>query len=163
MSKTAGMFNIQKSVKPKNNITKKEDGEIIVRVKKESDSKHVKYSDDDIAKLLKDYKSIPSTAWGSLSYGTHIRYVRTDGRFVRGGFVSGYIKSNDKTLINISNGFNASIKGYSAWSIALDSIKYIYVKSSVNVTLTKPEENGDLKNIVAKLQKRIKILESKKH
>jgi hypothetical protein len=165
MLKTSGMFNIQNIIPkpalppPKDKNKKIEDGEIIIKIPTGSAAKSSKYSTTDINKLLKGYKSIPTALWDGLGYGTHVRYIRTDGRFVRGGFVSGYIESNGRKLINIANGFNASVKGYSAWTISLNSIKTLYIKENVNVTRS---TNTDLKDIISNLQKRLKTLESKK-
>jgi hypothetical protein len=168
MSKTSGMFNIQntKLTTPSKVKSKKmEEGEIVIKKSTTTTNKSSKYSSEDINKLLKGYKSVPIALWGELSYGTHMRYIRTDGRFVRGGFNSGYIESNGRKLVNIANGFNASIKGYSAWTIALNSIKTLYIKVDV-ILPQKPKEisiNPDLKTIIQNLQKRIITLESKKH
>ena len=97
-----------------------------------------KYKKTEITELLVGYTNVPKNQWGSLEKGTHVRYVRTNGKFVRGGFVSGYSTIGDDRALNIENGFDSSSNGYAFWSIRLNLIKAIYAKK-VPATVSRPE------------------------
>lgn len=153
--------------------SKLEPGEIVVSVSggKRDAIKSTKYSKDEIDKMLNGYVSLPQKSWAALDHGAHVRYIRLDGRFVRGGFVSGYSMQNGRRLLTLANGFNATAKGYSVWTIGLDSIKQLYVKktavpSSSRISAapnvqTKTSEIATLKKIIADMQKRLDTLEGK--
>jgi hypothetical protein len=171
MVKTTDMFNIQADTMEKPVLS--ESGDIVVSVSggHRSNIKSSKYTKGDIDKLLHGYVSIPQNTWAALDHGSHVRYVRLDGRFVRGGFVSGYSLQNGRRLLTLANGFNATSKGYSVWTIGLDSIKTLYVKKAFVPTAlrvkasphsqTKTPEIATLKKTISDMQKRLKKLECK--
>ena len=150
----------------------------IFDIKKGGAKLQSKYNKSKIAELLVGYINVPQNQWGSLEKGTHVRYMRTNGKFVRGGFVSGYSTiGNDRTL-NIENGFDASSNGYAFWSIRLTLVKAIYAKKMPataslperplinSYSLTSNEEviiwmNKATKTINS-LSKRVEVLENKK-
>lgn len=98
-----------------------------------------KYKKAEITELLKDYATVPPNQWGSIEKGTHVRYVRTNGKFVRGGFVIGFSMIGEDKAMNLANGFNASANGYAFWSIRLNLVKAIYAKKTAP-TATQPEK-----------------------
>lgn len=87
-----------------------------------------KYSKDEVKDLLVGYTSVQPNNWGDLEKGTHIRYIRTNGKFVRGGFVVGYTNVGDDKAINLENGFNTASAGYTFWTIRLNLVKAIFAK-----------------------------------
>lgn len=177
MSTTKNLFNIQndtKHVESKTTRFDKESGDIIVEATGGVRGKinSTKYSQIEIAKMLEGYVAIPEDKWASLQHGQHVRYVRAqDNRFVRGGFVSGYSIQNGRNLLTLANGFNANAKGYSVWTIGLNSIKQLYVKKGkvpTKSTTVTSESKGNsvevrkLKATVAKLKKQLKTTSIKK-
>jgi hypothetical protein len=169
MSKTSGMFNIQTGhIEPTRVLEK---GEIILPVTagKPPAVTGKKYTKSDISDLLVGYVSIAEKKWEALDHGSHIRYIRTDGRFVRGGFITGYSKQNGRQMLTLANGFNATAKGYTMWTIGLNSIKQLYVKKSavpsnkrVDATPHIVTENAALRKIITDLKVRIEKLETNK-
>lgn len=91
-----------------------------------------KYSKEQIKKMLSAYTLVPSNMVRFIPRNTHIRYFRTNGKFVRGGFVVGYTNSGDSRVIVVANGLNAMKKGYVQWSCPLSLIKSIYKKPRSN-------------------------------
>ena len=87
-----------------------------------------KYKKDEVKDLLVGYINIQPNQWGDLDKGTHIRYIRTNGKFVRGGFVVGYTNIGEDRALNIENGFNAASPGYAFWTIRLNLIKALFAK-----------------------------------
>jgi hypothetical protein len=173
MVKTTDMFNIKAGAESKKRSSSSKSGDIVVSIPsgKRSGIKSSKYSKDEIDKLLVGYVSIPQIGWAAIDHGAHVRYVRLDGRFVRGGFVSGYSMQNGRRLLTLANGFNATAKGYSVWTIGLDSIKFLYVKkasapSDIRIAASphsqsKTSEITMLKKTISDMQKRLKKLECK--
>ena len=151
MSSTKGMFNLEDSSVPSQSsvsnksVSKKKplaratsrspararmmkDGTVIIP-KKEAPvtATSSRYSKEEIQKMLAGYVVLPRMAWEQIKPGSHMRYVRAfDNRFVRGGFLAGYIQQKGKTLITLTSGFGGQRK--TAWTLALSSIKTIYVK-----------------------------------
>lgn len=172
MESTKNMFNLQDGVRVVESKTTQMDedsGDIVVQTSGGARGKFSssKYSQSEMAQMLDDYTMIPNDKWMSLTRGQHVRYVRAqDNRFVRGGFVTGYSTQNGRNLLTLANGFNANAKGYSVWTIGLNSIKHIYVKKgkvpskSANVV---PQSKRDavevrkLKETVAKLKKQLAV------
>jgi hypothetical protein len=122
--------------------------DIVVARKSEAgldSAKHSKYTKTDMEKLLVGYEVAPTTQWGRLKKNRHIRYVRADNKFVRGGFVQGVSRQNGKVILTIANGFNAAAPGYTRWSIGFDKIRTIYAKSGAVPDRNLPPEHDPLK------------------
>jgi hypothetical protein len=127
-----------------------------------------KYSKADMKKLLVGYVALPKTLWTALERGSHVRYIRNDGRFVRGGFVTLYSSQNGRDMLTLANGFNATAKGYSVWTVALDGVKTLYTKKdrvpkkgAFSMIGSKNDEIVALKKMISDLQTRLSALESK--
>ena len=108
------MFNISGAAPP---TRKLEAGEIVITRKPIggiAKAKSDKYSKDDMAQLLVGYTVVPTRNWRKLKQRQHIRYIKSDGRFVRGGFITGF--TDGGKLMTVANGFNPHAKGYSAWA-----------------------------------------------
>jgi hypothetical protein len=168
MFKTTGMFNIAREEKI---LPIQQNNEVVVTVSggNKPSFKSKKYDKTEIDTLLREYVLLPQKSWKSLDRGIHIRYIRNDGRFVRGGFVTGYSSQNGRNLLTLANGFNAAVKGYSAWTIALDSIKYLYIKKDKlnmvsthdNIASKSGNEIENLKKTVYDMQLQLAALKKK--
>lgn len=88
--------------------------------------------DIDQNALLQGYTAVDQANWDKILYKTHIRYLRTDGQFRKGGYVVNTIHTTDregKPTIKIdlvSNFGPNAIK----WSLYKGSIKKIWSKVS---------------------------------
>lgn len=85
---------------------------------------------DDQEKLLKDYTEIKKEEWSEIPTNTHIRYLRKDGAFRRGGFVKNswiglHGASKDKKCLQLTS--NMSYKS-SKWTVCLDDLEKIWQK-----------------------------------
>ena len=69
-------------------------------------------------------------------------------------------------MISLANNFNANSKGYSAWSLSIDSIKILYVKKGkVPSKVPVKKDTAEVKKLkatIAKLQKKKKTTSKKK-
>lgn len=166
MSKTAGLFDLSHA---DNTIKAQKDPEGVIVTVSGGAHNTGKYSKSDIDKLLQGYIILPKQMWTSMERGTHVRYMRNDGRFVRGGFVNSYVSQNGRDMLTLANGFNASEKGYSIWTVALDGVREIYIKKdkiptkkASTLTAAKTDEIAALKKSIVDMQKRLKKIEDKK-
>jgi len=97
--------------------------------------------------LLKSYKELPKDKWAELKYSDHIRYLRNDGTFRKGGyfkssFISTYGKNKDEKCVQLSASiqFNAP-----TWTICFKDINKIWINavSLVSSTGTSSNDNSE--------------------
>lgn len=112
----------------------------------------------DRDQLLKGYDEVPRDEWDSLIHGVHIRYLRKDGLFRKGGFVkntwiglSGVNKG--KNVIQLCN--NMSYKAVK-WIISFDNLDKIWKKK--NNIYSMPADN---KGVIDSNKESIEYLKSK--
>jgi hypothetical protein len=98
---------------------------------------------DEQEKMLQDYEEIPSTDWSTITPSTHVRYLRKDGAFRRGGFVKNswiglYGTSKGKKCLQLS-----STQSYKSakWTICFDDIDKIWQKK---IELTRFNEKNTI-------------------
>lgn len=136
------------------------------------------FTKEEINNKIKDYIIIEECFWKRLPKGSHIRYLRHDGKFRTGGFVKVFNK--DKTIIILETRVNGNNKtpGYMSYGVKLQDLKIIWKKLSYfnSIELTKinqdlllfskkinklESENKDFKKIIGNLYNRIIALETK--
>lgn len=80
-------------------------------------------------KLLNGYKKFEdNTKWTTIPIGTHVRLVKADGSFIRGGFIKSFYSTGDETYMLLENrSFNREQEGYIVFKMALSNIKRIFV------------------------------------
>jgi hypothetical protein len=101
-------------------------------IQQEVDSTVKKISPDEQVSLLKNYQILPTNEWDNLVSGDHIRYLRKDGSFRRGGYFKGsWVSKNTKNLgkkfiqLSTSPTFN-----FKTWTITFGDIEKIYIKKN---------------------------------
>lgn len=81
--------------------------------------------------LLEGYQIINSIYWDKIPYQSHIRYLRTDGKFIKGGFIIAVVNDFDQNNVPtlrfdlISNLNSKPVK----WSVYKGNIEKIWIKS----------------------------------
>ena len=101
---------------------------------------------DDQKKLLVGYEEIAINKWESIPNNYHIRYLRKDGTFRRGGFVKNswlglHGKSEGKKCLQLSANLNYNSN---KWTICLDEIEKIWQK------IAEIKDNSDIKDNIKK-------------
>ena len=128
---------------------------------------------DEQKELLVGYVIAPPESWNELPYRAHLRYIKIDGSFVRGGFFKNFWKRNDgQQMMQLENNLNRKAQNYSTWAAPLSSIRTLYKKcdkgSSIEITsIYKKLEHqriaiNALVDAVNKMKVRIDILERKR-
>lgn len=84
------------------------------------------FTSAEITELLENYTEIPKTDWANIPRGTHIRYMKTDGNFRRGGFVVSIGLVDGKQTIQCANKFDAGVAGYQKWPVVLETVANIW-------------------------------------
>jgi hypothetical protein len=122
-----------------------------VELHHEVEQESKKINVDDQVKLLADYDEIKSDKWDTLVPGDHIRYLRLDGNFRRGGFfknawVSDHGPNSGKKCIQLAssiynNNYGGNYKP-NTWIICHRDIDKIWKKKS-NVNLTSNENSNE--------------------
>lgn len=142
-------------------------------VPKKSATPYVKtlLTDNEITEKLDGYLKISPKLWEKLPMKCHIRYFKNEpgtraNKFKSGGFVKTLIKDDNgkvtAIVLETQIGGNSKIKGYSSFSISVDSIEelwkkypydaFIEIHMMANSFAQKKEENRIL-------SQRIKLLE----
>jgi hypothetical protein len=144
---------------------KKETKEFAKYPKKQYDTKQIK-------ELLEGYIEVSNTKWNNIPVGSHIRYIKTDGSFVRGGFVTNHwINAGGKLFTHLTNNLNKNTPGYATWPMAHESVSRIFkkpdAKSSIEIDLLR----GKIKEMILQITKlagvvkhqgrRIEVLENR--
>jgi hypothetical protein len=86
---------------------------------------------DEQTKMLQNYDEVERAEWAAILPSSHVRYLRNDGAFRRGGFVKNswvglYGSSKGKKCLQLSS--SQSYKS-AKWTICLDDIEKIWKRS----------------------------------
>jgi hypothetical protein len=105
----------------------------LVPIEKEEEIKK-SYSiitESDRDKLLAGYSEVDEIDWGNIDMNAHIRYLRKDGAFRRGGYVKGhwigtYGPKKGRNCIQMIN----NLSGYNpkTWNVCVDDITTIWIR-----------------------------------
>lgn len=87
----------------------------------------VKKDNENQEQLLVDYEDVSPEKWSKLAYGTHIRYLRKDGTFRRGGFIKAIWVSDGIIKIDLAS---SMIPTANNWRIVSNTIDKIWMKKT---------------------------------
>ena len=95
--------------------------------------------------LLKDYIELPKNKWSDINIGDHIRYLRKDGLFRRGGFFkSSWVvqtgKNEGKQYIQL----NTSLYNGKSWTVSYDDLDKIYIKNIIQNSRINTKNNESI-------------------
>jgi hypothetical protein len=113
--------------KPDENIF---DLSALVSIEKDIEVKKYSTSEATQSNLLKQYNEVPQAEWRDITPGTHVRYLRKDGQFRKGGYVKNLWSAasgarKGEMLIQLGN--NQSFRA-KKWQVFLDDIDKIWAK-----------------------------------
>ena len=118
----------------------------------------------DMDKLLIGYEILSPEFWDKIQYGTHIRYLRTDGTMRNGGFVKSTVHTLDldgKDTIKIELASNLS--NGKTWSIYKGNTEKIWKKIENNVQMPaqiNSAEMNEMKEDIERLKKYIQTMQA---
>ena len=137
-----------------------------VEIHHEVEQESKKINVDDQAKLLIDYEEIKSEKWDNLVPGDHIRYLRLDGNFRRGGYfknswVSDHGHNSGHKCIQLSSSiYNNNYSGNykpNTWIICHKDIEKIWKKKS-NVNLISNVNSDETQKSINEIKEEINYL-----
>ena len=127
--------------------------------KKHSDKKNKTLETEDIKKLLVGYITVPRQNWVDIQTDTHIRYVKLDGSFVRGGFVVSQNIKNGKYFIYLTNNlYNSPNK--KNWPVSFDNVSTIYKKIDKNNSVDMDTIKSKHIEIIQQINKLVDIVKA---
>ncbi len=95
--------------------------------------KTTEYTDEKINEMLTHYKEITKSEWLSIPIGTHIRYIKKDGKFQPGGFVRTKNTKEGKSYFILENdkfGSKARNPEYTFWPMNFDNVNRVFAKEA---------------------------------
>lgn len=145
-------------------------------------TKKAEYSDEKIKSMLENYNEVPKSEWFNLPVGTHIRYLKKDGKFQTGGFIRSKNAKDDHQYFMLENdmfGNKQKNPNYTHWVMHFQNVAKVFAKKSdapPSKILTNPTisngmamppfnlmpivENGYLQKQIDDLEKKYSNLES---
>lgn len=108
------------------------------------------YTLDDKKKLLEGYRAYnDKKMWFKLPVGTHVRLIKDDKTFVRGGFiVSTYEKDGVMYMILESSKYNKQSRWYRTFRVKLNDTKVIFAKMDTLKLILEKNHREDPKVII---------------
>jgi hypothetical protein len=129
------------------------------------------YSPEEIVAKLNGYVIVPKDNYMQIKPGmTHVRYIRMDGTFRCGGFVTyNPIESKDgRLLIKLRSGFSKRGGGNVDWLVRYEDIDRLYIKIGMEYKIYmetmdkyKKSQTDLLESIVLKLSERLKKINAR--
>lgn len=84
------------------------------------------FSRDEMTQLLEKYVEVPQTQWANLPRGTHVRYMKKDGKFARGGFIKNTYMLRGKQTMQLETGNDTRAPGYTQFPVVLENISNLW-------------------------------------
>ena len=124
-----------------------------------SEKKSKKLEPEDIKKLLVGYISVNKQNWSDIPSDSHIRYVKLDGTFVRGGFLVSINIKNGKYFMYLTNNlYNSSNK--KNWPVGFDNITTLYKKIDKSSSIEMDTVKNKNVEIIIQINKLVDIVKS---
>lgn len=154
------MFNIKAS--SDSHVGDKKRSPIIVDNKKKK-WKKTTYTPEQIKELVEGYIIVPPDKWDDIPIGSHIRYIKNDGVFVRGGFVtSHWLNKENKQFIHLANSFKKKNQGYATWPVAHESVSKIYKKVDRDSNIEMDVVRTKTSEIINEINKLVSVIKAQK-
>ncbi len=91
-----------------------------------------KYTTEEIKDKLKGYVLVPREDFEQIPSGSHVRYIRSDGVFRAGGFVTCNpgISGDGRLYIVLRNDIRSKASNLVTWTVFYDDLSEIYIKNA---------------------------------
>jgi hypothetical protein len=141
------------------------------QVKKQSRKKQTKYkkypsksyTNEEIKKLLVGYIEVGKNKWADIPNGSHIRYIKSDGTFVRGGFITNHwLNKEGKPFIHLANNIKKDAPGYITWPMAHDSVSRVFKKPDAKTGIEMDIVRGKTVEIISQINKLVDVVKEQK-
>ena len=124
---------------------------------------HKSYTNDEIKKLLVGYIEVSKNKWSDIPLGSHIRYIKTDGTFVRGGFVTNHWQNKEgKPFIHLANNIKKGTPNYATWPMAHEAVARVFKKPDAKTGIEIDAVRGKTAEIIGQINKLVDIVKEQK-
>ncbi len=91
-----------------------------------------KYTPEEIKEKLKGYTSVPRVDFEQIPSGSHVRYIRSDGVFRAGGFVTCNpgISGDGRLYMVLRNDIRSKASNLVTWTVFYDDLSEVFVKNA---------------------------------
>lgn len=121
------------------------------------------YTNDQIKKLLVGYIEVGKHKWAEIPVGAHIRYIKNDGTFVRGGFVTNHwFNKEGKQFIHIANNLNKGTPNYATWPMAHEAVARVFKKPDTKSGIELDIVRGKTVEIISQINKLVDAVKIQK-
>lgn len=119
-------------------------------------------TDEEIKEYLKNSMAIPKEQWLTLPLNSFISYIKSDGKFVKGGYIKLIFKKKDKDYLIYGSKLDKynNDKYYKEFTINLENIKDIYKKVDTSAVLEYQIIKNNINTILDKFKLDIEKLNS---
>jgi hypothetical protein len=122
------------------------------------------YTQDQIKELLNGYIEVSKHLWADIPTGSHIRYFKKDGTFVRGGFITNHwLNKEGKQFIHIANSFKKNSVGYATWPMAHESVEKIFKKPDTKSGIEMDVVRSKTAEIIGQINKLVDVVKEQKN
>lgn len=117
------------------------------------------YTNEQIKELLVGYIEVRKDKWSDIPVGSHIRYVKKDGTFVRGGFVTNHwLNKEGKQFIHIANNLKKNSPNYATWPMAHESVARLFKKPDAKTGIELDVVRGKTAEIISQINKLVNVV-----
>jgi hypothetical protein len=121
------------------------------------------YTPDQIKTLLQQYMEVSADKWADIPINSHIRYIKKDGTFVRGGFLtSHWLNKEGKPFIHLANSFKKRTEGYATWPVAHESVAKLYKKQDAKSGIEMDVVRTKTTEIIGQINKLVDVVKQQK-
>lgn len=119
------------------------------------------YTNEQIRTFLTGYIEVPRIKWADIPVSSHIRYLKSDGSFVRGGFVCNHWLNKDgKQFIHVANNFKKNAPGYKTWPVAHENVAKMYKKPDAKSGIEMDVVRSKTAEIIGQINKIVDAVKS---
>jgi hypothetical protein len=119
---------------------------------------------ENVAPDLTGYILVAPADYDNIEIGAHLKYLRNDGKWVKGGYLQYITNKNNVKRIQIQNKTNKKQTGYMSWGVKCSEVSKLYKKSEIEKTFETGKMYESLikqQNEIISLKKQIELLNKK--
>jgi hypothetical protein len=112
------------------------------------------YDAEEIVALTEGYHQLTDPKlWPGIPRGSHLRFIKKDGKFLTGGFLHNYHRdaATGEEAFFVETGFDPKSSTYMKFKLAFDNIKTVYKKDD-HTLVSVTDFAGIARDLVARIE-----------